>query len=141
MKKYSAMIVDDSPTDRYLLRRYLGKTEIISEIFEANDGHTALEMLTSFKENKEKYPDGFPPTLLFLDINMPKIGGFEFLEKYQALEKKLEELSLVVMMFTSSASEEDKNEAFSYPWVKDYLVKGAFKAQDIRDKIADHVKV
>lgn len=134
--KYSAMIVDDSPTDRYLLRRYLQKTEMITEIIEAENGEDALKRFIDYRGKKETLPDGFPPALLFLDINMPKLNGFEFLEKFEALQ---EEHSVVIMMFTSSASKEDKEKAFSFSNVKDYLEKGAFKAEDIKKKILMHL--
>ena len=133
------MIVDDSETDRYLLKRFLGKTDLVGDIFEVNNGKDALDFLSNFEENQKKYPDGFPPTLLFLDINMPLMDGFEFLSKYQELRDKVDDFSITIMMFSSSASKEDQNKAFSFPFVKDYLVKGAFKVEDLKAKIIQYV--
>jgi CheY-like chemotaxis protein len=138
MNKFSAMIVDDSDTDRYLLKRFLGKTDLVENIFEANDGKSALDLLRNFAENKKKFPNGFPPTFLFLDVNMPNIGGLKFLEEYQALAEECNELSMIIMMFSSSSIEEDKNKAFSYPFVKDYLVKGTFKVNDLKEKMLSY---
>ncbi len=136
MKKYSAMIVDDSETDRYLLKRFLKKTDLIENIFEVNNGKDALNFLKEQKENEEEKVEGFPPTLLFLDINMPLMGGFEFLEKYQDFE----DLSITIMMFSSSANDEDRKRAFSFSFVKDFLIKGAFKVEDLKQKIEKNVK-
>lgn len=135
MKKKSVMIVDDSETDRYLLKRFLGKTEMIGEVIEADDGKSALKLLQNFKENKQKYPDAFPPSFIFLDINMPDIGGFKFLEEYKLLADSIGELSIAIMILSSSTNEEEKNKAFSYPFVKGFLVKGAFRVEDLKEKI------
>ena len=138
MKKFSAMIVDDSETDRYLLKRFLEKTELIGDIFEQNNGEAALDFLSDYACNKEKSEESFPPTLLFLDINMPKMNGFEFLESYQNLIDKYDDMSIVVMMFTSSVREEDMNKAFKFNCVKDYLEKGNFKVEELKKKIIQY---
>ena len=138
MKKISAMIVDDNETDRYLLKRLLSKISHVDEIFEGDDGATAIEFLQRYDENKIKHPNGFPPTILFLDVNMPKMNGFEFLKHYQLLQEKHEDMSIVIMMFTSSANKEDIDRAFEFECVKDYLEKGNFKLEDLEEKISQY---
>ena len=73
--------------------------------------------------------------MIFLDINMPNIGGFEFLVKFAELRNRLALKSCVIMMYSSSERPEDKEKASSFDFVKDYLVKGEMDIEDLKDKI------
>ena len=77
MKRVNVLIVDDNELDRYILRRQLTKIGVES-IIEKDDGSTALEFLQDYDKNAMLYPDEFPPVVIFLDINMPKLNGFDF---------------------------------------------------------------
>ncbi len=66
---YKALIVDDEPLGRQLIRRYLQAYEQVEVVAEAADGFEGLKRL-----GEEK------PDILFLDIQMPKVNGFELLE-------------------------------------------------------------
>jgi CheY-like chemotaxis protein len=135
-KKISVMIVDDSEEDRYILKRTLGKIDREFEIFEVSDGAEALSFLKNHKENKAKYPDGFPPLFIFLDVNMPMVNGFEFLEKYKEV-RQMDHLDIsVVVMFTSSKREEDVQRAQHYEFVGGYLVKEDLSVDAIKAKLS-----
>lgn len=67
----SILVVDDSPTIRQLMRVYLMKLKL--EIIEASDGVEALEILRSR-----------PVSLIFSDVQMPKMDGFKLLEIVRA---------------------------------------------------------
>lgn len=64
-----AFIVDDEPLAREVVKKHLQKYSDITLVGEANDGFEALKLIPELK-----------PDLLFLDIQMPKISGFELLE-------------------------------------------------------------
>lgn len=138
MKKCSIMMIDDDEVDRYLLKRMLKKINISTEIFEAENGKEALDFLSNHKENTEKYPDDFPPILIFLDINMPIMNGFEFLEAFSELRKSRSDYtSSIFTMFTSSERDEDKEKADSYEFVKGFVVKGSLTPKKLKNIIHD----
>lgn len=135
MTKYSAMIVDDSEIDRYLLKRFLNETTLFDTIFEETDGQNAVTFFETYYADKENAPSGFPPVIVFLDVNMPRMNGFEFLEQFSHLSEKHSSAQICIMMFTSSGAEEDIQKAFSFSCVKDYIEKGNYTAADIKAKV------
>ena len=143
MSGYSAYIVDDNEADRYLLRRDLLSVDMFSEIFEADNAVTALEFLNEFEKNQANYPTTYPPTIIFLDINMPLLDGFEFLDEFKKIvDSDSRYQSIVIMMFSSSEHEDDINKAMGYEFVKDYCIKGSFDKTSLKQKLAGrHLKV
>ena len=103
------LVVDDNEGDQFLTKIEIEKHNPDIEIVQAYDGVEALEKLDNTDEN---------PDLILLDINMPRMNGLEFLEKYNEREKQCK----TIVMLTSS-QEQDKEAAFKYEFVKDYLVK------------------
>ena len=134
MKNISVLIVDDCRIDRYILKRQLKKIGNV-EVIEKDDGSSALDFLENYEENRTLYGDNFPPIIIFLDINMPEIGGFEFLEKFAELRKRLALMSCVIMMYSSSERVEDKERAASFDFVKSYLTKGETDIEGLKQKI------
>jgi CheY-like chemotaxis protein len=129
------LIIDDDEVDRYILKRLLKEAELDFNIFEKQDGQEALEFLENYEANVKNYPDEFPPILIFLDINMPRVNGLQFLEEFVTLRLTIEIESCVVMMFSSSEREEEKEKIMAHDFVKGYLVKGAFDAESLKDKV------
>mgnify|MGYP003635262779 CR=1 FL=1 len=134
MKQISVLIIDDSEIDRYVLKRQLNEVGVV-DIFESDDGSSALEFLENYEENCKIYNKKFPPVVIFLDINMPIIGGFEFLDKFAELRNRLALKSCVIMMYSSSERAEDREKASSFDFVKDYMTKGEMNTQELRAKI------
>ena len=133
--KISVLIVDDNDTDRYLLKRFLTKTNYDFLISEANDGAQAIEFFLDYQAKCEEDSERYPPLLIFLDINMPKVDGFEFLEAFSKIRQEHNLNSTVVMMFTSSPRREDKQNTLKWDFVKEYIVKGEFGVQDLKKVI------
>lgn len=69
MKPISAIIIDDEPLARDIVKRYASTVEGLNIVAECSDGFEALRQIQTLK-----------PDLLFLDIQMPKLDGFELLE-------------------------------------------------------------
>ena len=108
------MLIDDDLGDQKLYRRIIKRSGIDAEAICFDYAQDALDYL--------RQADRPRVDLIFLDINMPGMNGFEFLE---AAVRDLEGWSseTVVIMLTTSAMPEDADRARSFPVVKDYLVK------------------
>jgi CheY-like chemotaxis protein len=70
------------------------------------------------------------PTVLFLDINMPEMSGWEWLEKYDSFPKNIKE-KVIIYILSSSVNPTDIDQAQSSSLVKDYIVKPLTKAKVI----------
>ena len=137
MQEISILIVDDSETDRYLLKRVIQKTELVANIFESDNGQEALDLLNDYDSNKSKYGESFPPLLVFLDINMPLVDGFEFLEQFSKLRTTQKDYeSMVIILLSSSEHADDKRKAFAYDYVHDYIIKGSISTKELRERIS-----
>ena len=125
MSSVSVLVVDDSGSDRYLLKRKLSKIEVSENIFEAENGAEALEFFSAVELNSAKLGKIFPPKITFLDVNMPRMGGFEFLEKFEKLRSNHEILAKsVFVMYSSSGRTEEESRALKYDFVTAYWEKG-----------------
>ena len=111
------MLVDDDQNDNFFHEREIKKINPLITVIEKTTGLDGLEYLKSNKKNKEVVPD-----LIFLDINMPVLDGWDFLEKYNQLDKELQDLVVIIMLSTSGYPE-DIERAMSYSCVSDYIIK------------------
>jgi response regulator RpfG family c-di-GMP phosphodiesterase len=87
------MLIDDNPDDNFFHERVIRKCDAAENIIVMQSASVALEYLRS-------KPDPCPD-LIFLDINMPGMNGWEFLEEYNKLEKSLQHQVIVIMLTTS----------------------------------------
>ena len=105
----SILLVEDNEDDIEITTIAFEEARIHNNLYVVKNGQDAWDYLNSQGEyaDKEKYP---MPDLMLIDINMPKMGGFELLEKMKADEK----LKLIpAVMLTSSKNEEDVARSYS----------------------------
>jgi CheY-like chemotaxis protein len=109
------LLVEDDRVDIMTVQRALRKIDVSNPLFVARTGVEALGMLRG-----EGYPRIEPtPSLVLLDLNLPKMGGIEFLREMRA-DPVLRDLQVIVL--TSSNEPRDRAVAFKYE-VDDYIVK------------------
>ena len=113
----TVLLIDDSDADNFLHSRIIRKSGIAERIVIKNNGIQALDYLTTAIEGT--YPR---PELVFLDINMPGMNGWEFLEEYKSLPKD-QKARVIVCMLTTAYSEKDKEKAKAYDIIDGYLGK------------------
>jgi len=99
------MLIDDDDDDNYFHQLVIKEMNITAHIEVALDGEQAIKFLK--KENQN------PPELIFLDINMPKMNGWEFMEIYKELRSD-QKAKVVVVMLTTSMNPSDKERASQF---------------------------
>ncbi|MGD0102851.1 MAG: response regulator [Rhodopila sp.] len=109
------LLVDDDKVDAMAVRRSFRDLKIGNPIIEARDGIDALERLRG-ENGQQKVAS---PCLVLLDLNMPRMGGIEFLQELRA--DPLLSRTLVFVMTTSSAKE-DRTRAYGHN-IAGYIVK------------------
>jgi len=97
------LVIDDSETDRYVAKRMIEKYHFAEEIVVQESATKALIYLQSLTDTPEELPQ-----LIFLDIRMPEIDGFGFLEEYKKLSMNIRSKCIIMMLSTSLDSEDHK---------------------------------
>ncbi len=109
------LLVDDDETSRFVAQRVFKKAEIEADILTASHGLEALDIIKKVCQQEQC------PELILLDINMPVMDGFEFLEELQR-STILSSAPIKIVLLSSSTHQLDLARAKNYP-VIDYVEK------------------
>ena len=110
------LIVDDEEIDRFIAARLIEKLQLTGQIEVASNGEQAFEVI-----RKWGVGIGEKHTLILLDINMPLMNGFAFLDKCKQIGY-LRESYVQIILLTSSIHPEDRKKAAFYG-INTYLIK------------------
>ena len=111
------LIDDDEPTN-FLNRMTLEQADCASHVQILQSGQEALDFL--MRQGKFANGHDYPhPDLIFLDINMPAMDGWEFLEKYRELPPA-QKASIVMIMLTTSLNPDDQLRAGAIPEINGF---------------------
>lgn len=112
------LIVDDDQTSSFVTKTILKKAQIATHMVTVHSGREALETVKEFSVNHKKLPE-----IILLDLNMPEMDGFEFLEEL-AQQQHMNLSHTKVFVLTSSVDPQDKEKAAASPVaVSGYLTK------------------
>ena len=115
------LLIDDDDDDILIHSDIIEEVNSCDCIEVAYDGVQAIEKIKGWNSFATKNSDR-TPDLIFLDINMPKMDGLEFLERFSHLPKDRKGAAKIVVLTTSNLPE-DRKQAMRYSEVKDYIVK------------------
>jgi CheY-like chemotaxis protein len=111
------LVIDDNPTDRYIAKRMAEKYHFAEEIILQESAIEALDFIKSLENTPELLPQ-----FIFLDINMPGMNGYEFLEEYAKLSETIR-TNCIILMVTTSLHPDDFKRAENNPFVFRFLNK------------------
>jgi CheY-like chemotaxis protein len=128
----SIFLIDDDPIFVYLTRRIISSINCPCQINEFTDGELAMSYLSEFGDKPELLPD-----VIFLDLSMPVMDGWEFLKEYSDLKPKLKK-DIALFIVSSSISPQEVERSKSYRAVTDFLIKPVEKGKIV--EIMDNLK-
>jgi CheY-like chemotaxis protein len=110
------LLIDDDKITNYIHQITIKKLKINVHIQVAEDGYEAI----LFLKNKNETPP--KPGIIFLDLNMPGMDGWEFMEEYSKLPAN-QKANAIVAIVTASINPEDEAHSKRYPEIKGYIKK------------------
>jgi CheY-like chemotaxis protein len=111
------MLVDDDPTDNFIAKRILQVSGFAKEVIVKGSVSEALEYLKNNAVSEETLPE-----IIFLDINMPLYGGFDFLEEFEKLNVLVKRKSKIIIL-SSSDNKKDIERIIANDYVIKFITK------------------
>ncbi len=110
-------VIDDDKLYQFAMKRMLHHLSIETEIVQFENGLQAIEYLQQHKDKKNQLPD-----IIFLDINMPVMNGWQFLDAFMNLHLNPQK-KITIYMVTSSVDNAEILKAASYKQIRNYIIK------------------
>jgi len=120
------MVIDDTQVDRFIAEHNIKKFSFAKEVICKESAKKGLEYLLLFCDHPEELPQ-----LIFLDIRMPEMNGFDFLAEYEKLPEQIRK-NCIIMMLSSSLNPDDHEKAKSNKYVSMFLNKPLDKEKFIQ---------
>jgi CheY-like chemotaxis protein len=127
-KYNNILLIDDNEIDNFINERIIATSYFAKNIIVKKSAQDALEFLKETDNEKDL------PEIIFLDLNMPVMDGFGFLEEFDKLDEKIKKQSKVIVL-SSSISPDDIDRASTNPYVFKYLNK------PLSDKYLDAINI
>ena len=133
-KLNNILLIDDDVATNFLHKMVIKKTDCADQVHVELNGESAINFLYSIREGKHPSPD-----LIFLDINMPRMNGWAFLEEYQKLHPELKGKAVIVML-TTSLNPDDLQQSKRFSEISEFRSKPMTQAMllDIISKYFPH---
>lgn len=116
-----AGIVDDDQIYQLVMKRTMEQSGIVKSIVQFYDGEEAIVFFKQQAESEHELPE-----LLLLDINMPYMNGWQFLDEFIKL-KFSNNYKLTIFIVTSSTTQEDRQKAQEYSIISGFHIKPVTK--------------
>jgi CheY-like chemotaxis protein len=112
------IVIDDDPINNIIFQKLSEISDFASDILTFISAVDGLDYLQKLEGEQQS-----PPDIIFLDIRMPIVSGWEFLERLEKINQNGYFSDLSVYMLTSSSEQSDINKAKNFRMVTDYIVK------------------
>ncbi|MEP2059869.1 MAG: response regulator [Maribacter litoralis] len=109
-------IIDDDDISKYVMKRYLNQLSV-TRIIDFPDSLQPLKFIQDNVRSTDELPD-----IIFLDLHMPILNGFDFIKDFQKVGSQIEK-DIKIVMLTSSINAEDVEIAKSFPEISNYFIK------------------
>ncbi len=113
----SVCIIDDDSIIHFMLNKTIQLSNYVTDVLDFYNGAEALSFLIENANNTYLLPD-----IIFLDINMPVMNGWEFMNQYMNIKYSLHK-SIVIYITTSSSNTKDLENAKEITDIREYIVK------------------
>jgi CheY-like chemotaxis protein len=118
MRKFTnILLVEDDPITVMVCDRIIKMTAFAENVSSCNNGKAALEYLVALGEQDKDIPE-----IIFLDINMPVMNGWDFLAEFEKVQHNMKQLPRIYIL-SSTVDPEDYKRAKSFPLVQDFISK------------------
>lgn len=121
-KVNKTLLIDDSDIDLFIQRRFLEVYNFSHQLVSYKSAAEALNWLKNINGQE-------PPEVIFLDLNMPEVDGFDFLKSFNSLPEKIRNKTRIVVL-TSSNSSQDRDQVLENKNVIQFITK-PLKQSDI----------
>ena len=117
LKQHTICLIDDDRIYQFTAKKIIESTGLGKHILSFYNGDEAITYLQENIENVDLLPD-----IIFLDINMPVMDGWQFLETFKILQLKVSK-PIFIYMVSSSVDDNDIKKSKEYFNVTDYIIK------------------
>ncbi len=108
-------VIDDDSIFVYTIKKMMRMYNLTNRLETFSNGKEAQNQLIEIQEGNKKYPD-----VIFLDINMPILDGWQFMEQFSKFPDKD---NIIVYLISSSIDPEDKERSKNFDDIKGFVVK------------------
>ncbi len=118
----SILLIDDDESSNFLNTIFINKLNVDIDVHSTLNGQEGLDFIMN-KGDFEGDDKLSTPCMIMLDINMPLMDGWQFMEKYDELVPEEIKKNIFIVLVTISDSDEDKRKAKENPYINEFIQK------------------